>query len=305
MLGFAHEIEKAVRGLKLERDTWRDVAEQYREAFEAQTARLHELQDICIATQAELENERTEHRRRQARSDSTLRSGGTADVDHLDGCLDSDYEKPSFGTAIIFRPYASNTRRRPSSCFSRVERFIGQCDYGTALVEVDHLLRGPLTSDARVQGLLLKSDILRKSELLYDALAACSEALELCDRLEDELRFFTPRIQYQRGLCYYQLSMAKQARDALSNVPDDDGLLYAKAVELRNSCDEQLSVNRRSGFESYRTPSEGYLANSQEASFEAKQRRTSSQVRLHVHKAKRLSLPHRWVTSRSKSCGTN
>jgi hypothetical protein len=228
-----------------------------------QTVRLRELQDICIATQAELENERTEHRRRQARSES---DSWVPEVNEFDGSHDC----PSFGIATILRPVISEPRPRPhpSTCFGRIERFAGQCDYGTALKEVDHLLRGPLTSDVRVQGLLLKSDIMRRSDLLYDALAACSEALELCDRLE-ELHSYMPRIHYQRGVCYYQLRMAKQARDALRKVPSDNSSLYAKASELCGSCEDQLDKNRRSGFESHRTPSEGYMVDLKEASYDA------------------------------------
>lgn len=212
------DIIATVRALKSERDTWHTVAEQYRVAFETQTARLHQLQDICVATQAELENERTANRQ-------------------LPGSTVPSSASPS----------------KP------VEQATTCADEEAALSDVDNILRGPLTADARVQGLLLKSDILRKSECVYDALAACSEAVELCDRLA-ELHSHLPRIQYQRGLCYYQLHMGRQARDALAQIHQDDSLLYARATEMRQSCEERLEASRRSAFEARRTVTDGFLA---------------------------------------------
>lgn len=252
----SEQLQTAIHALKAERDTWRAVAESYQAAFLSQTSRLHELQNICVATQAELENERTMNRRNQAgsgASQTSLRGGGLQNSIEAHDSLDN----ASFGTAIIHEPVCA-TSFRFNPCFGRVEQLASQHDYGTALKEVDYLLRGSLTPKARVEGLLLKGSIMRKSERLYDALATCSEALELCHRL-DGLQHYLPRIQYQRGLCYYHLQMIKQAREAFSEVYADDNLMYANAFELRNLCDDQLQ-GRRSGFEAHRTVTEGLLS---------------------------------------------
>jgi hypothetical protein len=252
----ADDLAAAVLALKQERDTWRAVAESYHRAFEDQTARLRELQNICVATQMELENERTanHHRKKSSEvSQASLRGGGHRTIDGTDDKFDG----ASFGTAAICESSHSEVTWRPNPCFRRVEYFAAQRDYGTALKEVDCLLRGPLTPQARVDGLLLKSTIMRKSEWLFDALAACSEALELCNNLE-ELHAYLPRVQYQRGICYYQLQMLKQAREAFDDVCAKDGLLYAEASEMRDCCDDQLQ-GRRSGFEAHRTVTEGLL----------------------------------------------
>ncbi|KAF2240927.1 hypothetical protein BU26DRAFT_184554 [Trematosphaeria pertusa] len=297
-LSLTFDIETAVRNVKEERDTWRVVALQYKAAFEAQTARLRELQDICIATQAELENERTARKRLHTKSESYQYE----EPGRVDGAHDPD-DCPYPGSATILEPTQIKSTWQPAippcsnMCFRRVEQFANECDYGTALREVDHLLRGPLTTGARAEGLLLKSSIMRKAgpEWLYDSLAACSEALELCDRLA-ELHSYLPQIQYQRGVCYYQLRMLQHARDAFANVRGDERL-HAKATEFRRSCEEELEVlqGRRLAFEERRTVTEGLLAQFCEGRAESKRRRTSSQIRLHASKAKRLSLPHRWV----------
>lgn len=68
MNGFA-DIERAVHELKIERDTWQAVALQYKSAFDTQTDRLQELQDICFAAHAELENKRAQSHRLRTVSD--------------------------------------------------------------------------------------------------------------------------------------------------------------------------------------------------------------------------------------------
>lgn len=253
-------IVATVAAIKLERDTWRAVAESYRAAFEDQTKRLREIQDIYFATQAELENERnTTHRLRQRSSEvsqASLRGGDS--VAKLDDKSDDTFDNASSGTATIYEESRAEMGWRPNFCFRRVQQFNSQCDYGTALKEVDRLLRGPLAPHTRVEGLLLKSNIMRKSERPYDALAACSEALELCKTTPD-LQVYLPRIHYQRGMCLYHLRMIKQARDAFNEICADDELLYTKAAAMRDSCDDQLQ-GRRSGFEAHRTVTEGLLA---------------------------------------------
>jgi len=269
MSDVAEGILAAVARLKQESETWRVVAAEYKTAFTEQTARLRELQDVCVATQAELENERTERRRHQARPVS-LRGGADFSATDTRGSLDD----LSIGTVAVTTLSRVELSWEPlsksiSPCFRRVEQFACQRDYGTALKEVDHLLRGPLTSETRVEGLLLKSNLMRKSEWLYDALATCSEALELCDRFE-ELHCYLPRLQYQRGLCYYQLNMVQQARDAFSDVSTADDTLYANASALRTSCEERLQTGRRPGFEVHRSVTEGLLTPSSEYHFDVR-----------------------------------
>lgn len=250
--------QNVVHRLKLERDTWRAVAEQYKEAFDAQTARLKQLQDVCIATQAELENQRAASRRPHPKSHVPPQG-----IHHVDNIEANTAELPC-GTATIVGGHQIGFMQQPPIpsrflCFRRIEQFASQRDYATALAELDRLLRGPLTPEARLEGLLLKSNIMRQSEWVYDALAACSEALELCHRLE-ELRIFLPRVQYQRGICYYELSMDKQAQITSSDVSGEDDPTSIVSSERRDSCDEQLQVRRRSAFEAHRTVTEGFPA---------------------------------------------
>ncbi|KAH6881897.1 hypothetical protein BKA58DRAFT_305066 [Alternaria rosae] len=299
------EIERIVHDLKVDRDTWQAVALKYKAAFEAQTSRLHELQNVCFATQAELENERAQQQRLQAIT-------GERD-NHRPATFDGDEDLHvnfTFGTATVYPPEETEQThlRRPSEdcthpLFKRAQECTAQRNYGTALVEVERLLKGPLSYKARAEGLLLKSNILRASgpDELLDALATCSEAVELCDRLS-ELQNFLPRIQYQRGLLYYELRQLHQAREAFSTVGDDK-YLSAKAREFRKSYDDELDLlrctKRRSGFDENRTM-EGLLVQLEDKGTENKRRRTSAQLRQRAAaKARRMSLPYRWVESKS------
>jgi putative pyruvate formate lyase activating enzyme len=252
---YASEIQTSVHQLKVERDTWQAVALKYKSAFESQTNRLQELQGVCFAAQAELENERAQQRKLHATSERTTR------LNTMDG-TEEPRPAQTFGMATVF-----HQRQTSDMCtnplFHGVQRCINERNYGTAIVELERLLRGPLSPKARAEGLLLKSSVLRAAgpEELLDALAACSEALELCDRLSD-LETFLPRIQYQRGVLFYQLRMLHQARDAFSAVNNDD-LLSATANEYRSSCDEEIRLhnagNRRSGFDEDRSFDEGLV----------------------------------------------
>ncbi|KAF1841249.1 uncharacterized protein K460DRAFT_399072 [Cucurbitaria berberidis CBS 394.84] len=305
-MDYVADVERAVHEVKVERDTWQAVALQYRTAFEAQTRRLQELQDICFATQAELENERAQQRRLYAKSGQ----GGNQRAGTIDSAEGLQRERP-FGTAVVLSPRKTDsTHQRQSSndctnpLFNRVQLSMAQRNYGTALVEIERLLCGPLSSKARAEGLLLKSNVLRASgpDELYDALAACSEALELCDRLS-ELEAFLPRIQYQRGVLYYELRLLHQAREAFSTVSDDE-LLSARASEYRRSCDDEIDqlrvARRRPGFDEDRTTMGELLVELGEKGLDSKRRRTSAQLRQYAAaKAKRMSLPHRWVASKS------
>jgi len=271
------EIERIVHDLKVDRDTWQAVALQYKAAFEAQTSRLHELQDVCFATQAELENERAQQQRLQTISGERENHRPAT----FDGTEDL-HVNFTFGTATVCLPKEiepTHLRRPSEDCthplFKRAQECTAQRNYGTALVEVERLLKGPLSYKTRAEGLLLKSNILRASgpDELLDALATCSEAVELCDRLS-ELQNFLPRIQYQRSLLYYELRQLNQAREAFSTVCDDD--LSAKAREFRKSYDDELDLlrctKRRSGFDENRTM-EGLLAQLEDKGTEVIRRR--------------------------------
>ncbi|KAF1839400.1 hypothetical protein BDW02DRAFT_486739 [Decorospora gaudefroyi] len=300
------EVEKIVHDLKVDRDTWQAVALKYKDAFEAQTTRLLELQDVCFATQAELENERAQQRRLHA----TSGLGENPRQDALDGAEEGQLHS-AFGTAYLYSPQTINSEHQQplfddctNPLFKRVHECATQRDYGTALIEVDRLLRGPLSPKVRAEGLLLKSDILRTSgpDELFDALAACAEAVELCDRLS-ELEDFLPRIQYQRGLLFYELRLLHQARDAFSAVGADNQF-SAKASEHRKSYDDELDLlrcaNRRSGFDGTRTM-EGLLAQLEEKADENKRRRTTTHIKQRAAaKARRMSLPYRWMKSKSE-----
>ncbi|KAL1798551.1 hypothetical protein ACET3X_002588 [Alternaria dauci] len=301
------DIEQIVHDLKVDRDTWQAVALQYKKAFEAQTTRLQQLQDICFAAQAELENERAQHQRLQAVSDGRENHRPSA----LDGVEDLQprFTLPSATVSAPTRTLYLHPHVRSSSedstnpLFERVQTCTTQRNYGTALLEVERLLRGPLSYRARAEGLLLKSNILRASgpDELLDALATCSEAVELCDRLS-ELHDFLPRIQYQRSLLCYELRLLHQAQEAFSTVSDDE-LLSAKSNEFHKSYDDELHLlrctKRRSGFDENRTM-EGLLAQLEDKGAENKRRRTSAQLRQRAAaKARRMSLPYRWVKSMS------
>lgn len=262
-MDYIADVERIVHELKVERDTWQAVALQYKAAFEAQSRRLNEFQDICIATQAELENERALRRRQHA----SKTGSNTQHRDEFDAAEEPD-DVPSFGTAVLLsRPSKIDLdwhRRAIDNCtnplFHHVQHFIEEENYGTALVEVERLLRGPLSSKARAEGLLLKSNVLRAAGPgeLYDALAACSEALELCDRLT-ELESFLPQIQYQRGILCHEMRMLHQTRETFSTVSGSDSL-SAKANEHNVLCEDGLRVmKRRSGFDEHRTMSEELL----------------------------------------------
>ncbi|KAF3003420.1 hypothetical protein E8E13_000930 [Curvularia kusanoi] len=245
----------AVHELKVDRDTWKAVALQYKVAFEQQTARLRDLQDICFASQAELENERAQSRRTHLGFD-----GVSQDRDLASNSSDrSITNSESFGSAVVFpanradRSLLSPSEGGCNLIFKRVQQLTSERNYGTAMIEIERLLRSPLSPKARAEGLLLKSVILQATgpESLYEALAACSEALELCCRATD-LGSLLPKIQYQRGVYYYQLQMLQRAREAFGRVSEGDEL-FARANAYRLSCDDELELlrvsNRRSAFD--------------------------------------------------------
>lgn len=263
-----HDVIHAVHYLKVDRDTWKAVALQYRAAFKEQTARLRDLQDICFATQAELENERAQSRRLYLGLDGVPCDGNQPSNQSEESTTD---EHP-FGSAVVYPPSRIDLtwKLEPSGgCFNpifkRVEQLVLQQDYSTAMVETERLLRGPLSPKARAEGLLMKSSILQATgpDSLYEALASCSEALELCKRIS-ELKGLLPKIQYQRGVFYYQLHMLQQARDAFG-AASEDNILFEKANAHRQSCEDEIELlsfsNRRSAFDERRSATDSILAN--------------------------------------------
>ncbi|KAH9881795.1 hypothetical protein J1614_000966 [Plenodomus biglobosus] len=288
-MGFVAEIERAIHHLKVDRDTWEALALKYKAAFEAQTQRLQELQDVCFATQAELENERAQHRLPHAALDEIEKQRLEAlDGNKIPQCASC------YGTAVIYSPRkrrSSDGRANP--LFDVVHHCLHQHKYNTALAEVGRLLHGPLSPKTRTEGLLLKSDILRAigPNELYDALAACSEALELCDRLSG-LEAFLPSIHYQRGLLYYDLHLHRPTLGATGGVSDIH-LEYGERVARTRS------TTRRSGFDENRTINEELLAKIEVMGTQTRQ--TSAHFRQRAAaRAKRMSLPHRWTSPRGE-----
>jgi len=300
-MDLATDIELIVHGLKADRDTWQAVALRYKAAFEAHTSHIRKLQDICFATQAELENERAQQHRPHPAPNQMERCG-LGDLD----CKKKLQPEVSYGTASIYVP-----RSQPPSddyinpLFGGVHQCTLQKDYKTALTEIERLLRGPLSAKARTEGLLLKSEILRQTgpSELYDALAACSEALELCDRLSG-MEVYLPRIHHQRGIIYYDLRTNCVEQRLF---PVDH---YASRLEGPYS-------TRRAGFDENRTIDEELLAKIEVLGtqvllitcifcekdsltyVETKRRQTSAQLRQRAAAtAKRMSLPHRWTAPR-------
>lgn len=239
-MDLATDIELAVHNLKTDRDTWQAVALKYKEASEALASHVRQLQDICFATQAELENERAQQRLTHSASDQSEKN-----VTENNNSNEDMPSELSFGTAAI---YALRKHRKSDEYMNPLFEGVRQCtqqqDYKTAIIEVERLLRGPLSAKARVEGLLLKSEVLRQTgpNELYDALAACSEALELSDRLLG-LEVFLPRIHYQRGVIFYDLRTNCLAID--HHVPRLETCHYS---------------TRRSGFDEQRTIDEEILA---------------------------------------------
>lgn len=245
------EINDLLCQLKTERDTWQALANEYKAAFETQTNRILQLQDICFAAQAELENERA----RSSQRISTEGSSNTRKDTPMATRSAQKHELFEYGTA-----HGQDNHGVPgnsyNALFAEAQRCSEQRDYSGALLEVDRLLRGPLSPKARTEGLLMKSEILAANgpEDLYDALAACSEALELCDRI-DELESFLPRVQFQRGIIYYELRMIEQAREAFNAIGKDE-VIHTSAKDYRQSCDEELEFfqghERRKAFDENR-----------------------------------------------------
>lgn len=259
------DITRVVQQLKNERDLWKMRAEAYKSTVDSQAEQLQEAIDICIATQAELENERTtnRHRHRNDETESSQKSEtySVKDTEHsnssntLGGDGSLDMEK----SCVEWQSTPTS-----SASFGNVEQLLNQRHFSMARHEIDRLLPHHLTTEARVEGLLLKSAICRASgpDWLLEGLAQCSEALALCDKLES-LHFLLPKIQYHRGLCHFMLHELTQARGAFAAI-EPTSPLHSRARKYRRSCDDELEptgvAKRRSAFEEHRNFTEGFLA---------------------------------------------
>ena len=258
-LGLLDDVADLVQPLKDERDSWKATAEAYKEAFEEQTSRLREAISLCISTRIELEEVRARcppSRRRATFEANTMHTA------HLS--RDSAGTRSShtlLGDQSEFEWQSSHITK---AHFGHVEQLAGRDDFAKARDEIDRILPGRLSNEARVEGLLLKSAICRASgsDWVLEALAQCSEALAMCDSMED-LAFLLPKIQYHRGLCLLRLRDLEQARDAFTDVDPNDPL-HDRAKLYRQSCNDQLEdadlAKRRSAFEEHRTIAEGFLS---------------------------------------------
>ncbi|KAF2799882.1 hypothetical protein K505DRAFT_44413 [Melanomma pulvis-pyrius CBS 109.77] len=287
-------IEEAVQGLKQDRDNFKAIAGQYKRALLELVDRFKELEDICVATQAELANEQTVNRRLRDQIELGHNDGPRPEND-----TDGLHGEPKHGLALVME-YAQldiDGLFIPLACanFRRVEQFAVQGDFNPAIIELNRLLRGPLSADARVEGLLLKSIILRAfdPDSLSDALAACNEAMELCDR-HPTVKCFLSKIQYYRGICLYRLKMVSHALGAFAAVGRGE-IFYDSAMEYRKSCEEEQVLTDgtmgRYGFEEQRTMAEMQPSQPREI------QRDRSRALFSSSKPKRLSLPSRWLAT--------
>jgi uncharacterized cupin superfamily protein len=253
------EVVRLVQPLKDDRDAWKARAEAYKAAFEDQTSRLNEAISLCISTRIELEQARARNPPPKEKAIVEAKNTHTAHVSR--GSAGTRSSHTLLGDQPEFEWQSSPTAK---AHFGLVEQLAGQENFAKARDELDHILPGRLTNEARVEGLLLKSAICRASgsDWVLDALAQCSEALALCDGMHG-LAFLLPKIQYHRGLCLLRLCELEQARDAFAQVDPADPL-HNRAKMYQQSCNGQLEdpelANRRSAFEENRTYAGGYLS---------------------------------------------
>ncbi|KAF2467727.1 uncharacterized protein BDR25DRAFT_61962 [Lindgomyces ingoldianus] len=265
MEALIESIGQPILELKQERDMWKTAAHEYKRAFEILSDQLREFQDICFATQAELENERMLNIRRLA--EASLHCDRKSEEFHGYGIADIQVRPQRDSTSTLDTNWIHNDWlptslvRTPSH---HVNQLLIQGDIPTALAEVDVLLRGTLTFEARAETLLLKSAILLSSgsDWLCDALAQCSEALELCDR-HSALESFLPKIRFHQGVCYFRLKMFQQALNAFEAVGPTD-ISQGRVATYMSLCRDELDafsiIKRRSAFDEQRTYTEGYVS---------------------------------------------
>ncbi|KAF2741696.1 hypothetical protein M011DRAFT_482333 [Sporormia fimetaria CBS 119925] len=256
------DIARQLQPLREERDLWRTRAEAYKAAFEEQTHRLREAIEIVIAAKIELEHLRSlRHSQRPFLHSSSPRPVHIRNVSECSRSSNTLVSDASFDHCKAPIEWQSNALTQ--SHFGRVEQLVACDDLAKARDEIDRILPARLPNDARVEGLLLKSVICRASgpDWSLEALAQCSEALSLCQKLS-ELHRLLPKVQYHRGLCLLRLRELEQARDAFAAVGPCDPL-HAQATKHRTSCDDELEFARlpksRYAFDEHRTVTEGFL----------------------------------------------
>jgi hypothetical protein len=252
-------VADLVQPLKDERDDWKATAEAYKSAFQEQTSRLREAISLCISTRIELEETRARCPPSRRRATIEANAMHAAHISRASAGTRSSHtlmgDQPQF-------EWQSSPITKAN--FGHVEQLAGGDDFTKARDEIDRILPSKLSNEARIEGLLLKSAICcaSGSDWVLEALAQCSEALTLCDNMED-LAFLLPKIQYHRGLCLLRLRELEQARDAFTDVDPNDPL-HDRAKLYRQSCNDQLEdadlAKRRSAFEEHRTFAQGYLS---------------------------------------------
>lgn len=255
------EIERLVQPLKAERDLWKARAEAYKTAFESQTARLQEAVEVCLLTRAELDNMRARRQCSQPMSiTETKPTHGTHSTKSQSShTLISEGEQR---TSKVDREWQSTPVSKAT--FGTVEELLSHDDVSKAREEIDRILPGRLSHEARVEGLLLKSAICRASgpDWALEGLAQCSEAMTLCEKISN-LSSLLPKIHYHRGLCLLRLRQLEQARDAFAAIQPSHPL-HERSSKYRRSCDDELegfgSAKRRSAFDEHRTITENFLS---------------------------------------------
>jgi hypothetical protein len=251
---YSDEIEHMVRELKDECDIWKQRSIEFRALFHAQTGRLQDSLTLCAALRAELEHERAVNHRLQNYTDALRDAQQTCD-------RVSVFRDSAAPDALAVGQIDLEWQSTPVSHanFGHIERLVGDHQLPEARNAIESIPPGPLSNEARVEALLLKSAICHASgsDWVLEGLAQCSEALALCNKLS-ELEHFLPKIQYHRGLCQYMLREISTAREAFLAVAPTD-TLHGRASEYRRSCDEMEAaglVKRRLAFDEYRT--QGY-----------------------------------------------
>ena len=159
------DMERIVHDLKVDRDTWQAVALQYKEAFETQSNRLQQLQDVCFAAQAELENERAQRQRLRVVSDGRDNHRPTS----LDGVEDLGVNF-TFGTAAVYAPIRTEhlqLRLSSEDCtnplFERVQECITQRSLLCYELRLLHQAREAFSTISDNELLPAKADELSKS----------------------------------------------------------------------------------------------------------------------------------------------
>lgn len=207
--------------LTVERDTFKRMAAMYQQGYEETKIQLQQFQDLCFATQAELENERLLHPR-----PSGVKQAIMVDNAEFKWLLDTDWASTAF------------TREH----LGQVEKLVSRREHAKAVKEIDRQLRGFLSPEARLEGILLHSAILRYSSdenNLLAALLKCKEAQDLCNG-HPTLHSFRPKANFYKGVCLYRLKTYPDARIAFASITAAD-FFGDKAKEYMERCREEQS----------------------------------------------------------------